>query len=75
LIIGAAGYAAADAKFAKEIGKIKDIEIGENLLKNNGMNIQQFAKFYDNFICLDCFFSIFKVEIFYFSGFNKLDGI
>lgn len=41
-------YAAADAKFAKEIGKIKDIEIGENLLKNNGMNIQQFAKFYDN---------------------------
>lgn len=40
-------FAAADAKFAKEIEKIKDIEIGENLLKNNGMNIQKFARFFD----------------------------
>lgn len=40
--------AAADAKFADKMQILKDIDTGENLLKGNGTNKEEFAKFYNS---------------------------
>jgi len=39
--------AAADTKFADKMELVKHISMGEEVLKNNGMNKEEFAKFFD----------------------------